>query len=320
MTDRDGEPRFRAPRSNQNALRLTIGALVVALIVLSSVVFALPEGHVAVVTRFGRPLAVAKDAGAHFKLPWPFERAHILDARKQLWDTRFVETLTRDQKNIVLRTYVVWSIADGQRFLEAVGTRVGAEEHLDSLVTNAKNALLGRYPLSALVSTKTEDLKLDEIERALTRDAQVAAKRYGIAVHQVGLKRLGLPEENLRAVFEQMRQERAKEAARFRAVGARKALEIRAAADLKVAKIRAKAQEEAETINGKTEAAVATIYADAHRKDPSFYRFTRSLEALKVVLGEKSTVILRADRAPFDLLTSVKGSTQGSTKRGALRR
>ncbi len=290
-----------------NLLRWAIGLAVVGLIVLSSVVFALPEGHVAVITRFGRPRAVLTEAGAHGKLPWPFEKAQLIDARKRLWNTRFAETLTRDQKNIVLRTYVVWSVADGQRYLEAVGTQQAAEGHLDSIVTNAKNALLGKYPLSALVSTKVESLKLDAIERALTADASKAAERYGINVHQVGLKRLGLPEENLRAVFEQMRQERSKEAARFRAQGSRKALEIRAAADLDVARIRAKAQQQAEAIAGEAEAEVAAIYAGSHGKAPDFYRFVRSLEALKTILGDKSTVVLRADRPPFDLLTSKPG-------------
>jgi membrane protease subunit HflC len=296
-----------SPAANRNLIRWALGLLVIGLIVLSSVVFALPEGHLAVVTRFGRPRAVLAAAGAHAKLPWPFEKAHLIDARKQLWNTRFAETLTRDQKNVVLRTYVVWSVADGQRFLEAVGTPRAAEGHLDSIVTNAKNALLGRYPLSALVSTKKESLQLDAIERALSADARKAAKRYGIAVHQVGLKRLGLPEENLRAVFEQMRQERSKEAARFRAQGSRKALEIRATADLAVARTRAKAQQQAEALTGKAEAEVASIYAGSHGKAPDFYRFVRSLEALKKILGDKSTVVLRADRAPFELLMRSPG-------------
>lgn len=299
-----------SPDRRSNLLRWSIGFVVVGAIIASSLVFVLPEGHVAVVTRLGRPRAVTTEAGAHFKLPWPFERAHVLDARKQLWNTRFAETLTRDQKNIVLRTYVVWSVANAQRFLEAVGRLPAAQGHLDSLVTNAKNALLGHYELSALVSTKPGGLKLDEIEKRLTTDARAGALRYGIEVHQVGLKRLGLPEENLRAVFEQMRQERSKEAARFRAMGSRQALELRAAADLEVAKLRAKAQQEAEEVRGRAAAEVARIYAAAHGKDADFYRFTRSLESLKTVLRDKSTVVLRADRAPFDQL--VKARVKGA--------
>ena len=51
----------------------------------------------------------------------------------------------------------------------------------------------------------------------------------------------------------------------------------------------------------------AVVYADAHSRAPDFYRFNRSLESLKKVLGEKSTLILRADRAPFDLLSRKGG-------------
>lgn len=287
-------------------IRWTIGAAVLVLVVASSVVFALPEGHVAVVARFGKPRAVIAQAGAHLKLPWPFERAYEIDARKRVYNTRFAETLTSDQKNVVLRTYVVWSVADARRFLEAVGDAGAAEGHIDSIVTNAKNALLGHYPLDALVSIRQEQLKLGEIERRLGADARSVARRYGIAVHQVGLKRLGLPEENLRKVFDQMRQERAKEAARLRAVGTKRALEIRAAADMEVAKLRAEAKRLAEETRGKAEARVARIYADSHGKAPALYRFLRSLEALQKILNEKSTVILRADRAPFDLLSKKK--------------
>jgi membrane protease subunit HflC len=190
-------------------------------------------------------------------------------------------------------------------FLQAVGNLGTAEDRLDGLVTNAKNAVLGRYELAALVSTDPGSLKIPEIEAAVLADVRsTAQERFGVAVHQVGLKQLGLPPENVPFVFEQMRTERRQFAARFRAEGEREASAIRSQADLDAAKIRAEAEQQAAQIHARAEAQAAGIYADAQRQDPELYRFLRSLESLKTVLGKRSTVILRTDAAPFGLLTT----------------
>jgi modulator of FtsH protease HflC len=283
--------------------RWLVTTAAVAAILFASVLFALREGQVAVVTRLGAPRAVFTDAGLHWKLPWPLERVHTLDGRRRLFDSRFAETLTGDKKNIVLRTFVVWSIAEPLTFLQAIGDVPTAEDRLDGLVTNAKNAVLGRQELSALVSTEPGRLQIAQIEEAvLSEVAATARERFGIRLHQVGLSRLGLPPENVRAVLEQMRAERAQYAARYRAEGDRDAAVIRARAEVEAATLRAEGQRKAAEIRGRAEAEAARVYAEAHRRDPEFYRFVRSLETLKTLLGRRATVILRTDAPPFDVL------------------
>jgi membrane protease subunit HflC len=290
-------------------LRWATALAVVALIVASSLSFALREGQVAVVTRFGAPHAVVTAAGLHAKWPWPVEQAHVLDARKRLFNSRFAETLTHDKKNVVLRTFVVWSVGDPLAFLQAVGDLSSAEDRLDGLVTNAKNAVLGRYDLAALVSTDPGTLKIPEIEAAILTDVRGTAQdRFGVAVHQVGLKQLGLPPENVPFVFEQMRTERRQFAARYRAEGDREAAAIRSQTDLDVARVRAEGQQRAAEIRARAEAQAARIYADAQGRDPELYRFLRSLESLKTLLGRRSTVVLRTDAPPFSLLTNPGGA------------
>ena len=75
-------------------VRWTVALLIVTLIVASSIVVAVREGQVAVVTRFGAPRTVWHDAGLHAKWPWPIEHVWTIDARKRLFDSRFAETLT----------------------------------------------------------------------------------------------------------------------------------------------------------------------------------------------------------------------------------
>jgi membrane protease subunit HflC len=294
-------------------VRWAAAVAVVALVLSPSVLTTLREGQVAVITRLGAPRAVLATAGLHAKWPWPVEQVHALDGRKRVFNSRFAETLTRDKRNIVLRTFVVWSVGEPLTFLQAVGDLVTAEDRLDGLVTNAKNAVLGRYELAALVSTDPGTLKIPEIETDVLADVRSTAReRFGVEVHQVGLKQLGLPPENVPFVFEQMRTERRQFAARYRAEGEREASAIRSQTDLEAAKVRAEGQQKAAQIRARAEGQAARIYAEAQRQDPELYRFLRSLESLKALLGRRSTVILRTDAAPFSLLTS-PGPAPGGT-------
>jgi membrane protease subunit HflC len=295
----------------RSLVRWILAAGILTTIVASSVVVAVREGQVAVVTRFGAPRTVWPDAGLHVKWPWPIEQVWRFDARQRLFNSRFVETLTRDKKNIVLRTFVIWSIGEPLTLLQSVGDLATAEDRLDGLVTNAKNAVLGRYELVALVSTDPTRLKVPEIEADILADVRgTARERFGVDVRQVGLKQLGLPQENVPFVFEQMRTERQQFAARYRAEGEREAAAIRSQADLDAAKVRAEATQKAAEIGARADAQAARIYTEAQSRDPELYRFLRSLDSLKTLLGQRATVILRTDAAPFSLLTT-PGLTEG---------
>lgn len=286
-----------------NLVRYGVGGIVVLGLAFFAFTWQLREGDVAIRLRLGRAVDVVETAGLHGKLPWPVENVVMLDRRKRVLNTRHTEMLTRDKKNVILLSYVVWRVADPLRFYQSLGTVEAADAKLDGLVTNAKISVLGGYDLSALVSTNQEDLLSDKIEQAILDDVVAKAnKEYGVQIEEVGFERLSLPKGNTEYVFEQMRAERKQYAARYRAEGEREAATIRADTELEVAQIRAAASEKAARIRGEAEAQAARIYADAHSADPEFYRFKRSLDAMRKVLGDKSTVVLRTDSAPFDLL------------------
>jgi membrane protease subunit HflC len=134
--------------------------------------------------------------------------------------------------------------------------------------------------------------------------APLASRSYGVAMEQIRLERLALPEENVTAVFDQMRAERHQFAARYQAEGEQAASKIRSEAELEAARIRAKGSEEEARIRGESAAAVAKTYADAHRIDPELYRFTRSLDSVDKLVSGNTSLILRTDSEPFALLQS----------------
>ena len=286
-----------------NIFRYSMGGLILLGLAFYAFTWQLREGSTAIRLRLGKAVEVVEAPGLHSKLPWPIDQIVVLDARKRVLKTRHTEMLTRDKKNVILLSYVVWRISDPLLFYQSVGNVEAGDSKLDGLVTNAKISVLGGYDLSALVSTNGDDLMTEEIESAiLNAVSKNASEKYGVQIEEVGFERLSLPESNTRFVFDQMRAERKQYAARYRAEGEREAQSIRSNTMLEVAKIRAEASEKAAQIRCDAEAEAARIYAKAHSIDPSFYRFTRSLDSLTKVLNRRSQIVLRTDTPPFQLL------------------
>ena len=289
----------------QRWLRGVVGSLALLAIIFSATAVVVTEGQSLLVTRFGHPVRVATRAGLHWKLPWPIDQAVLIDMRRRVYETGLTEMLTRDKKNVIARTFVVWRVGDPLAFVQAIGEQKAAEEKLDGLLTNAAISTLGGHDLSALVSTNPEDLHVDQIETELqSATAPMALRSYGVTVEQIRVERLALPSDNVTAVFDQMRAERRQFAAKFQAEGELEASRIRSEAELAAARIRAKGAEETARIRGEAAAQVAKTYGDAHRVDPELYRFTRSLESLTKLVTGNTSLILRTDAEPFSLLQS----------------
>ena len=224
--------------------------------------------------------------------------------RRRVYETGQTEMLTRDKKNIIARTFVVWRIGDPLAFTQAIGNQGGAEAKLDGLLTNAAIGTLGGHDLSALVSTNPSDLQVDQIEsELLASTAPVALRNYGVTIEQIRLERIALPEENVTAVFEQMRAERRQFAAKYR--GGRRT------------------RSQPHPIGGGTRSGSyprqrrrrdrRASAANQRRRwprpmptrtavDPDLYRFTRSLDSIDKLVTGNTSLILRTDSEPFSLL------------------
>ena len=306
----DHRPSTRTTRSSVvdhriNQLRMFVGAIAIFSILYAACATLVKEGEALLVINLGQSSRVLEDPGLHWKIPWPIERTARIDMRRRSLQTKHTEMLTRDKKNVVLLSYVVWSVEDPLRFYQAIEDMDLADDKINGLVTNAKIGVLGKHDLSALASTDPATIKIEEIEKELLDLTQeVASQKYGIEIHSIGFSRLSLPKENIKAVFKQMRAERRQYAVEFQADGEKKAGHIRSETDLRVSEIRARTTEEVATIRGQAEADAARIYAKAHSKDPDFYRFIRSLETIDEVIGARSTIILRTDSEPFKLLAN----------------
>jgi len=285
---------------------LTIAALaLVALTMLYRTAFTIDETQFAVVTQFGKPVRTITTAG--LKLKWPWQSLLSFEKRLMVYNPRPSEFLTRDKKNIVVDNYVAWRVADPNRFLQTVNDLTGAEMRLHDTVWAAAAAALGNTDLSALVSVRPEDVKVQDVMRQVAEQSRARAmEQYGIEIVDVRMKRLNLPAQNRESVFARMRSERERIAKQYRAEGEAEALKIRAEADKEKARIISEAYREAEKIRGDGDAQSTRIYAEAYSRDPKFYKLVRTLEAYKKVIDPNTTAILSSDSELLKLLTQGK--------------
>jgi modulator of FtsH protease HflC len=283
------------------------GSAAAALLLVALTLYTVGEGQIAVVTQFGRPVRIVTAPGLHAK--WPWQSRLALDARLQSFNPMPSELLTRDKKNLVVDSYVMWRLGDPQRFLQAVVDRAGAESRLQDIVKSELSIALGNQDLSSLVSTRSEEVRMTSIMDEVTRRcAEAARQQYGIEVADVRIRRLNLPEENKESVFARMRAERERIARRYRAEGAQEATRIKAEADREKTRILARAYQQAETIKGEGDAQSMRIYAAAYNRDPHFYKMTRTLDAYRKFLNDKTTVVLSSDSELMRLLTRGEGA------------
>ncbi|MDR0512768.1 MAG: protease modulator HflC [Treponema sp.] len=277
------------------------------LVVAAGFTFTVREGSTAIVSRFGRIVNVHTEAGMHFRLPWPIDRIIVYDARNQYMDSGFIETMTNDMINIILQTYLVWNVQDAERFHISVGDYAAAQRHLNSIVANTKNGVLGNFTLSNLVSTDPDDIMLDEIRSAIEMQVAAAAiSNFGIEVQTLRFRRLALPHTNILSVFEQMIADRQRHVSRYLTEGERDAAIIISEAEAQSAEIIAQGRLEASMIDAETERRVAEIYGEAFSRNPELFTFLMNLIALENSVNTETVIVMRASESPFNVITGAR--------------
>lgn len=262
------------------------------------------EGSCAVVLRFGAVREQTTEAGLYFKLPWPFESVVSYDNRLVTLESNKLETTTKDKRNIILQSYVVWQIADPVLYHNSVGAQGATDSYIKAQISSATNSTLGGYELTSLVSLEKEKIKIDEIQNEIfTRVRENCLANYGIEIVDVSILRLSLPDNNLEAVFEQMRADREKDIDIILANAEKEANKITTDADTEAAEIVGQGTTEAAKIKAETETAVAKIYADAQAANIELYKFLKNLDTVVSSVNSSTILVVKANEYPFNILT-----------------
>lgn len=284
-------------------VKIIVAVLVTVVLAFFAFTTQVREGSGSIILRFGAPRKVISEAGLYFKLPAPFEKVVTFDSRQQYLESDFLETTTRDNRNIILQSYAIWSVKDPLLYYNSVGAQEKVDSYIKDQIFSATNSVMGSYELSGLVSLEEEKIRTEEIQEKIFKEVKAnCEKNYGIEVTDVSILRISLPDTNLESVFEQMTADRQKDIDTILANAERDANKIISDADAEAAQIIADGEIEAAEIKAKTETEVAQIYANAQEANISLYKFLKELDTLVASVDEDSVLVVTADSYPFNIL------------------
>ena len=179
-------------------------------------------------------------------------------------------------------------------FYQSVFNTRGADAQLGGMLNSALRRALSEASITDIVRDKRDALMAD------IRDQMIAgAKRFGLGVVDVRIKRADLPSENSEAVFRRMQTERQQRAASYRAQGSNQSQQIKAEADRKVTVITAQAQQQSEQIRGEGDGERNRIFAEAYGADPEFFAFYRSMQAYQNSFNNGQSRALISPKSDF---------------------
>jgi modulator of FtsH protease HflC len=304
----------------RNALTLVVGVILLVIFFLLLFTFQVRQTEVVVVTTFAKPAAEPiTEPGLYFKWPLPIQKVYRFDKRIHNFEDEFEQMLTADGNNLLASVYVGWTIERPREFFNsfATGRAEVAEPQLKSLVRGTKGAVIGRHPFSDFVSSNPQQVKFTQVEGEILRDIKDSAlQKYGVNIHFVGIKRLGIPENVTTKVFDRMTAERQKEIDRLRTMGESEKIRIQSAADRDRAEILSKAQSEALAIRGEADREVSK-YFEVFQQNPELAVFLMQLQALESSLSNRSTIIANLSMPPFNMLQSISTNAPATPNRTA---
>jgi membrane protease subunit HflC len=273
---------------------ILIGA-VVALILLSLSLFVVDQRQTVIVFQLGEMVSVKTAPGLYFKIPL-VQNVRYFDSRILTLDTGEPERfITAEKKNVMVDSFVKWRIVDVKQFYISVGgDEVRANTRLMQTVNSSMREEFGKRTIHEVVSGERE-----QIMTVLRSKTDADARKIGVEVLDVRLKRVDFPLEISDSVYRRMDAERKRVANELRASGAADGEKIKADADRQREIILAEAYRDAQRTKGEGDARASALYAAAFGRNAEFYSFYRSLEAYKQSFKNKSDVMVLDPSSAF---------------------
>jgi membrane protease subunit HflC len=306
---------------------------------LSSCLFVVQEGRTGLVLRLGK-VKEQHGPGLHFKAPF-FDDVKMFDSRVLSWDGDPERIPVKDSKFIYVDTFARWQISDAERFFNAVQNESGAQSRLDDILDGSVRDVVSTHFLLEMVRSTDRPLETDRLgfvsavnadqatdseaaavsvvpdqsldaagKRDEVRDrifeicqSKLAELDLGIELTDLRIKRIDYTEQVRTEVYNRMVSQQERIAERYRAQGEGKRAEISGGTQQELKQIDSESYRTAQEIKGRAEAESTRIYAEVYGQDEEFYRFSKSLETYKMILGTQDTLILSTDS---DLLRYLK--------------
>ncbi len=276
-------------------LNMILGLVALVLGAVAMSVFTVDQRQYALVFQLGEVKRVITEPGLHFKLPL-VQNIRFFDNRILTLESADPERfITSEKKNVLVDSFIKWRIVDPKLYYVSVGgDEMRARTRLSQTVNAGLREEFGKRLVHDVISGER-----DKIMDRMREKADIDARRIGVKIVDVRLKRVELPDEVSGAVYSRMEAERKRVANELRSEGAAEAEKIRADADRQREIIVAEAYRDAQKVKGEGDAKAAALYAEAFSKSPEFYAFYRSLEAYRNSFASKNDVLVVEPNSDF---------------------
>ncbi len=186
-----------------------------ALLLFSMAAFTVRETELALKFRFGEIVRADYKPGLHFLTPF-VNNVIKFDKRILTEDYPAEQFLTSEGKILRINFFVKWRISDVSRFYTSTsgGSEEVANRRLGEIIKDGIKTVIARRTIQQVVAADRSEFLGEVLE--------IAGKNVGnlgIALVDVRVKNIELPEEVSESVFNRMRQDFARQAAQLRAEG-----------------------------------------------------------------------------------------------------
>lgn len=317
-----------------NKLHISLaGAVLLGLLLLLSL-YTVRQTEQVIITQFGRPIGEPiTEPGLHFKLPF-VQEVNRIDKRYLAWDGPMVEMSTKDKTYIQVDTFARWRITDPMQYFLRLRDERSAQSRLEDILGSETRTAVARHELFEVVRTEKQRKPLQdenaaatltgvgalgvlrpiqfgraELEKSIFESAAPKLAEFGIELLDIRIKRLNYNPEVLERIYQRMISERLQIAQRFRSEGEGEAARISGKKDRDINEIESTAYKRVQEIRGESDAKATEIYARAYTQKPQaadFYRFTKSMETYRKIIGSEATVVLSTNSDLFSLLKRIE--------------
>jgi membrane protease subunit HflC len=291
-------------------LNFIAAAIAAVLVLLGTSIFTVDQRQHAIIFQLGEVRDVIAEPGLYFK--WPMiQNVRYFDKRILTLDSVEPERfITSEKKNVLVDSFVKWRIVDPRLYyISVAGDEARAKTRLSQTVNAGLREEFGKRTVHDVVSGER-----DKIMEDMRVKADLDARKIGVQIVDVRVKRVDLPTEVSESVYRRMEAERKRVANELRSQGSAEAEKIRADADKQREVIVAEAYRDAQKMKGEGDAKAAATYAQAFNQNPEFYSFYRSLEAYRNSFKSKSDVIVVEPNSDF--FKYMKNVGKGGDKSG----
>jgi len=208
-----------------------------------------PQGHCAIVIRFGKPIRIAR-SGLNFFVPffdglkdvsgqWGDEankNGVFIELSEQITDTRPRECFTKDNVRLTVNCVIRWRISDPQKAVFEVDH---LQQSLRESVLAEIRSFVGSHELNFVLSSR------QHISEHVISGVLDTVKRWGVNIVGAEIQELTADDATVDAMRQQLEASRRSEAIKLEAIGKAEAMVREAEAAKNAAILHAQGQSEA---------------------------------------------------------------------------